>query len=81
MAENTTGSVRAIVASVPGSDHGGGKNWNLQDLTLRQLKDDEVLVQIVATGICHTDIVVTSIPKERSAMAGIKYPMVAGHEG
>jgi D-arabinose 1-dehydrogenase-like Zn-dependent alcohol dehydrogenase len=53
----------------------------LQDLTLRPLKDDEVLVQIIATGICHTDLFVTSIPVERGAMTGVTYPKVVGHEG
>jgi D-arabinose 1-dehydrogenase-like Zn-dependent alcohol dehydrogenase len=53
----------------------------LQDLTLRPLKDDEVLVQIIATGICHTDLFFTSIPAERGAMTGVTYPKVVGHEG
>jgi D-arabinose 1-dehydrogenase-like Zn-dependent alcohol dehydrogenase len=74
-------STRAIVASAPGANHEGGQNWGLQDLTLRPLKDDEVLVQIIATGICHTDLVVTSFPAEYSAMTGVTYPRVAGHEG
>lgn len=74
-------STRAIVASAPGADHQGGKNWKMQDLTLRPLKDDEVLVQIIATGICHTDLLVTSFPVEYGARVGVKYPMVAGHEG
>jgi hypothetical protein len=72
---------RAIVASAPGANHEGGHNWGLQDLTLRPLKDDEVLVQIIATGICHTDLFVTSIPVERGAMTGVTYPKVVGHEG
>jgi D-arabinose 1-dehydrogenase-like Zn-dependent alcohol dehydrogenase len=74
-------TTRAIVASVPGADHHGGKNWALQDVTVRPLKDDEVLVQIIATGICHTDLLMTSIPAEYGARVGITYPMVAGHEG
>ena len=80
----TTQSARAIVASAPGAaaDHHGGKNWKLvQDLTVRPLKDDEVLVRMAATGICHTDFVVTSIPAEYGAGIGITYPMVVGHEG
>jgi D-arabinose 1-dehydrogenase-like Zn-dependent alcohol dehydrogenase len=74
-------TTRAIVASPPGADHSGGKNWAVQDLTLRALKDDEVLVQIIATGICHTDLLMTSIPAEYSAASGVTYPKVAGHEG
>lgn len=74
-------TTRAIVASAPGADHQGGKNWALQDLDLRSLKDDEVLVKIIATGICHTDLLITSIPAAYSAAAGITYPKVVGHEG
>lgn len=74
-------STRAIVASAPGTNHEGGKNWSLQNLTLRPLKDDEVLVQIIATGICHTDLLMTSVPAEYSARAGVTYPKVVGHEG
>ena len=68
---------RAIVASAPGADHIPGKNWALQDLTLRPIKDDEVLVQIIATGICHSDLLVSSFPEEY----GMVYPKVLGHEG
>jgi hypothetical protein len=53
----------------------------LQKLTLRPLKDDEVLVQIIATGICHTDLLMTSVPAEYSARTGVTYPKVVGHEG
>ena len=74
-------SAKAIRASAPGADHAGGKNWSLQDVTLRPIKEDEILVQMIATGICHTDLLVTSVPKEHGASRGITYPMVAGHEG
>ena len=78
MASSTT---RAIVASAPGAAHEGGQNWTLQDLTLRALGDDEVLVQMVATGICHTDLLVSSIPAEFAGMMSVAYPKVVGHEG
>ncbi len=71
-------SARAIVASTPGSNHHSGDNWRIQDVTVRPIKPDEVLVQIIATGICHTDLLMTSYPP---GMAGIAYPKVAGHEG
>jgi Zn-dependent alcohol dehydrogenase len=72
---------RAIVASAPGADHKGGKNWAVQELTLRPPKDDEVIVQIIATGICHTDLITTSTPAEYGAVSGVTYPKVPGHEG
>jgi Zn-dependent alcohol dehydrogenase len=74
---DSTQTTRAIVVSAPGAEHTPGKNWALQDLILRPIKDDEVLVQIIATGICHTDLLVSSIPAEY----GVMYPKVLGHEG
>lgn len=39
------------------------------------LKDGEILVEMVATGICHTDISLTA-PE-----MGQRFPIVPGHEG
>lgn len=53
-------------------------NWYMEDVELSGFGDDEVLVDIVATGICHTDIVLSSVPTGALNMA---YPKVVGHEG
>ena len=71
-------SARAIVSAAPGTNHQFGDNWSIKDVHVRSIKDDEVLVQIIATGICHTDLLMTSLPP---GMAGIEYPRIAGHEG
>lgn len=72
-------SARAILALEPKEDHKGGNNWDLQDINVpTKLKDGEVLVQMVATGICHTDLLTTSYP---SGSPGFQYPRIAGHEG
>ncbi|RMJ04700.1 hypothetical protein CDV36_014630 [Fusarium kuroshium] len=63
---------RAVVASAPSP--GGQPNFSLDKLSLRDLRDDECLVEIVATGICHTDIAMAARPD------GV-YPRVLGHEG
>jgi aryl-alcohol dehydrogenase len=49
--------------------------FTLEDIELDELHADEVLVEIVATGICHTDL--------KSAGGGsiVKFPVVLGHEG
>ncbi len=47
----------------------------LQTLTLDAPRADEVLVRIVASGICHTDVAV----KTQSVL--LPLPMVLGHEG
>ena len=49
------------------SQHG----WKMEDLLTREPGEDEFLVDMIATGVCHTDI---------SGYGGI-YPRVLGHEG
>lgn len=67
---------RAIVASEPGPEHKGGANWAMQDIQVpTELKDGELLVEMVAAGICHTDVVLTN-PR-----MGQTFPIVPGHEG
>ena len=47
----------------------------LEQLELDEIRDDEVRVRMVATGICHTDAVV------RDGLAPTPLPAVLGHEG
>ena len=53
--------------------------FSIEELQLSDPNDDEVLVRIVGTGICHTDIAgqhqYLPIPPERA------FPSVFGHEG
>lgn len=49
----------------------GQEDWRLENLKVREIKDDELLVQMVSSGICHTDVI----------GAGGIYPRVLGHEG
>jgi Zn-dependent alcohol dehydrogenase len=67
-------STKAIVAYEPLIS--GAPNFKIETLALRELKENELLVKIVASGICHTDIVVGSMPAEDRAC-----PLVIGHEG
>ena len=46
-----------------------------REVELEDLRDDEVRVRIVGSGICHTDVAV----KEQSVE--LPLPMVLGHEG
>jgi len=46
----------------------------IEEVDLREPRPDEILVRLVATGICHTDLVV----KDRAEGAGA---VVLGHEG
>ena len=64
--------VRAIVTYPPE----GGLNWKLEDVTPVEPKEYELCVRIIASGICHSDIVIAHTPAERG-----NYPIVLGHEG
>ena len=67
---------QAIIALEP--LHAFKRNWKLGNVELHSPRDDEILVEIHASGICHTDIVLGSVP---AGATGIQYPKVLGHEG
>jgi len=54
---------------------GKGKPFALENARIRAPKEDEVLVKIVATGMCHTDMIV------RDQYYPVPLPAVLGHEG
>lgn len=49
--------------------------FSVEMLDLKTIQPDEVLVRIVATGLCHTDLVV------RDQLLPTPLPVVLGHEG
>lgn len=49
--------------------------FSIEQLTLEEPRADEVRVRIIATGLCHTDIVV------RDQLIPAPLPLVLGHEG
>ncbi|KAJ5632763.1 alcohol dehydrogenase [Penicillium lividum] len=69
-------STTAIVAHEP--THLMRKKWSLEEVTITTPGDDEILVEMHAAGICHTDILLSSVP---TGVFGIQYPKVVGHEG
>ena len=54
---------------------GKGADFVLTPLKIRRPQRDEVLVKIVATGMCHTDLIV------RDQYYPVPLPAVLGHEG
>ena len=52
-----------------------GGRFSAETLTLEGPRRDEVLVKIVATGMCHTDMVA------RDKVYDVPHPIVLGHEG
>ena len=63
--------MRTTVAIV---DEQGGA-FTFQEVDLDEPRDDEVLVRIVATGLCHTDLSL------RDSLPAEMFPRVFGHEG
>ena len=55
--------------------HEEAQPFSVEDLELEEPRADEVLVRVVATGICHTDVIV------RDQWYPVPLPAVLGHEG
>ncbi|KAF2191045.1 NAD(P)-binding protein [Zopfia rhizophila CBS 207.26] len=66
-------TAKAIVTTPPKD---GKFSWSMKNVKLREPHDDELTVRIVASGICHTDIALSSGPAE----IGL-WPRILGHEG
>src|SRR5207237_7595420 len=52
-----------------------GAPFELEELELGELRPDEVLVEVAASGICHTDLIC------RDQWLPVPLPAVLGHEG
>jgi S-(hydroxymethyl)glutathione dehydrogenase/alcohol dehydrogenase len=52
-----------------------GKEWSVEQITLDEPKDEEVLVELAASGMCHSDehLVTGDLP--------FQLPIIGGHEG
>ena len=64
-------TTHARAAICRGHDH----PFTIEPVELAELRPDELLVRIVACGICHTDLAV------RDAQLPVPLPVVLGHEG
>jgi len=72
MANAPTRSTREIRAAVVRKK---GGPFQVETLTLEDPRPEEVLIRIVATGMCHTDMVA------RDQLYTVPLPVVLGHEG
>jgi hypothetical protein len=72
--EHKTWTGKAIVAR----DTLANKGWKMEEVTTREIREDELLVELVASGICHTDIMCGSGSGNPDLFY---YPRVLGHEG
>src|SRR5271168_2529317 len=63
-----------------------GQPWSIEEIDLDPPEDGEVLIELSASGMCHSDDhMVTGdmvLDPETAEMLGVKqFPMVGGHEG
>jgi aryl-alcohol dehydrogenase len=66
-----TSTLRLIEAAVARSP---SAPFTVEKINLRSIKSNEMLVRIVASGLCHTDVAV----KEKNLCS---FPIILGHEG
>jgi aryl-alcohol dehydrogenase len=52
-----------------------GAKLSIEELDLDDPRDDEILVRVAATGVCHTD------ESSRLGLLPVVYPIILGHEG
>jgi Zn-dependent alcohol dehydrogenase len=69
-------SATAIVSDAPNGAH---VSWRKAKVQLREIGEDELLVKIIASGVCHTDIAISSFPVDTPGFH--PYPKILGHEG
>lgn len=68
-------SAKAIVSR----DTQANGGWKMEDVTVRDPGEGELLVEIIASGVCHTDVLIGGLPAGAAPIAF--YPRVLGHEG
>ncbi|KAK5119074.1 hypothetical protein LTR62_000285 [Meristemomyces frigidus] len=66
---------RAIVCH----DTHANSGWKMEQVGVRKPGEGELLVEMIATGVCHTDALIGDIPGGAAPIAF--YPRVLGHEG
>ncbi len=72
-----TKKTRAIVCHSPREGH---RKWQIEDVLGCSPEADEVLVRVIASGVCHTDLGCGSFP-DGTGFPVPPYPRILGHEG
>ncbi|KAM0418764.1 hypothetical protein ACHAPT_012274 [Fusarium lateritium] len=71
-------TTQAIVAHAP---EGGKRRWILEEVQVREPDEYEAIVEMVASGVCHTDLGCGTAPDGTPGFPVPPYPRVLGHEG
>lgn len=67
-------NARAIVSYAPKN---GEAQFRMEDVVVRKTQKDELLIEMVASGICSTDLFFATAPDGTLG----PFPRVLGHEG
>ncbi|WPH00675.1 Aryl-alcohol dehydrogenase [Acrodontium crateriforme] len=73
---NTINEPNKPIETIAWVVHNAKQDFKLEAITLDQLHDDELLVEMKYSGICHTDLVF-----QQGQLRICEYPAVFGHEG
>lgn len=73
--DTMAGTAKAIVCHDTHSNGG----WKMEEVKVRKPREGELLVEMVASGVCHTDALFGDLPDGAGPLAF--YPRVLGHEG
>lgn len=71
-------NTQAIVSHAP---ENGKRKWILEDVQIKEPGEYEAIVEIVASGVCHTDLGCGTDPDGTPGFPVPPYPRVLGHEG
>jgi Zn-dependent alcohol dehydrogenase len=69
---------QAIVSHPPVD---GERQWILEEVSIGRPGETEAIVEIVASGICHTDLGCGTAPDGTPGFPVPPYPRILGHEG
>ncbi|RSL77910.1 hypothetical protein CEP51_008664 [Fusarium floridanum] len=71
-------TTQAIVSHAP---EDGKRRWILEDVQVSEPGEYEAIVEMVASGVCHTDLGCGTAPDGTPGFPVPPYPRVLGHEG
>ncbi|RTE78500.1 hypothetical protein BHE90_007019 [Fusarium euwallaceae] len=71
-------TTQAIVSHAP---EDGKRRWILEDVQVTEPGEYEAIVEMVASGVCHTDLGCGTAPDGTPGFPVPPYPRVLGHEG
>ncbi|KAM0542955.1 hypothetical protein ACHAPJ_012561 [Fusarium lateritium] len=71
-------NTQAIISHAPKD---GNRNWILEEVQIDGPAEYEAIVEMVASGVCHTDLGCGTAPDSTPGFPVPPYPRVLGHEG